>query len=142
MSLFKCSLCDQRVPGKLSQATWAWWRADNKRVAYRQRICLGCFAEHIAPLEVSSREWSMTCPCCGANSEFDMDPVYLTIYVPTVGPLRLEMPTDAACAVKLRVLAQTNAEPLDDSGGQFGGQGPSPQTPAGPWAALGIQPRE
>lgn len=144
MSLYPCSLCGARGPGvgKLAQATWAWWRADNRRVAYRQRVCVSCFAQYIAPLEVSSREFSMNCPCCGTSSEEDMDPVYLTVYVPGAGPVRLEMPTDGACAVKLRILAQTGSVELDDQGGQSVGQGPSPQTQPDPWAALGIQPRE
>jgi hypothetical protein len=71
-----------------------------------------------------------------------MDPVYLTVFVPGTGPLRLEMPTDGACAVKLRILAQTGSQELDGQGGASVGQGPGPQTPNDPWAALGIQPRD
>lgn len=142
MSLYPCSMCEQRTPGKLCQATWAWWRADNTRVAYRQRLCVTCFAQHISPLEVQSREFTLLCPVCGTNSEGDMDPVYLTVYVPTVGPVRLEMPCCGACAVELRVLAQRNATKLEDQSDSLGAADRSPQTQVGPWAALGIQPRE
>jgi hypothetical protein len=74
----------------------------------------------------------------------DMDPVYLTVYVPGTGPVRLEMPFDPACAAEMRVFGMTGARKLDDQGASFGGQGPGPQTstPDSTWAALGIQPRE
>lgn len=141
MSLFPCSACGVRSPGKLSSCTWAWFRADNVRVAYRQRLCLTCVATTIAPLEVSTREWSLNCPACGIDASDDMDPVYLTMFAPGIGRIQLEFPLDPKCAVEVRNRAQLGAVLLEDT--SSGGQEPGPQTntPSG-WAALGLAPRE
>ena len=141
MSLSPCSACGVRAPGKLAQITWAWWRADNKRVAYRQRLCLTCMATTVVPLEVNSRDLSANCPACGIDTSEDMDPVYATSFVPGIGKVRLELPTCGVCAVRIRERAMTGAVKLEDSG--FGGQDPSPQTDLSTeaWAQLGIQPR-
>ena len=146
MSLLQpCSGCGQRVPGKYANTTWAWWRADNVRVAYRQRLCTACFCMNVAPLEVETREFSASCPACHIDTSGDMDPVYCTTFVPHVGRVRLELPLCGACAVDVRNRAMQGAEKLDDSGPSFGGQGAQdgdrgPQTDT-PWSALGIVPR-
>ena len=143
MSLYPCSACGNRPVGqRLANATWAWWTAAQQRVAYRQRLCTGCFAEHVATLEQSTRDFNLMCPACGIGTSGDMDPVYLTIYVPSVGKLRLEMPTCAPCAANLRIFAQRGAERLDDSNVESGGRGPQTETATDPWAALGLQPRD
>jgi predicted RNA-binding Zn-ribbon protein involved in translation (DUF1610 family) len=99
VSLYPCSMCGKRTLEKLSSATWAWWRVDNVRVAYRQRLCVSCVVQHVAPLEINTREAALICPLCGTSSVDDMDPVYLTVYVPGTGKVRLELPLDGACAV-------------------------------------------
>lgn len=144
MSLFPCSACGQRVPGKLSNATWAWFRADNVRVAHRQRLCAGCYVENVAALETATAENPLSCPVCHTDAGDDMDPCYLTLFIPGVGPLRLEMATCSACAVEVRNRALVGATLLADRLIASGGQGPSPQTDAQPsvWEQLGIRPRE
>lgn len=140
MSLYPCSICGQRRPGKLSQATWAWWTAGNDRLAYRQRLCMDCFVVNICPLEVATRDFSTTCPCCGIDTAGDMDPVYLTVFVPTVGPVRMEMATCAVHAAELRIRAQQGATRLEDREASSGGLGP--QTDAtDAWSSLGIAAR-
>lgn len=140
MSLFPCSACGARRPGKLAQATWAWWRSDNVRKAYRQRLCMDCFVRNVAPLEVATRDYSTNCPCCHIDTSDDMDPVYLTVYVPSVGPVRLEMPTCPVHAAEIRIRAQVGAQELEDS--SSGAASPSPRTDASDaWSALGIEPR-
>ena len=138
MSLYPCSACGERTPGKLAQTTWAWWRADNARVAFRQRLCTACFAMTVAPLEVNTREFEQTCPACGIDTTQDMDPVYCTTFVPNVGRVRLEMPTCAPCAVELRNRAQKGAVRLEDRSDPAEGRGPQTDDA---WAGLGIQPR-
>jgi hypothetical protein len=142
MSLYPCSACGERtsVGVSLCQATWAWWRADNQRVAYRQRLCVACFAMTIAPLEVASREQTMTCPACGIDTSEDMDPVYCTAYVPSLGRVRLELPCCAPCAAELRLRAQKGAQKLEDRVDGFVGRGPRTEAPS-PWEELGIEPR-
>jgi hypothetical protein len=141
MSLIPCSFCGLRVPGKLSSTTWAWYRADGVRVAYRQRLCLACFASNVVPLEVETRDFSLSCPMCHTDASGDLDAVYATIFVPGMGKITLELPTDPKCAAELRARAQRGAEALESS--VFGGLGPGPQTgtPDSAWGQLGIQPR-
>jgi len=145
MSFLKpCSYCGSQLPGKHSNATWAWNRADGERVAYRQRLCVQCYLTNVAPLETATRDDPLNCPLCHTAAGEAMDPVYLTIFIPSYGPLRLEMGTDGACAVEVRNRALQGALRLENREPSFGGQGTGPQTdPAlAVWASLGIQPRE
>jgi hypothetical protein len=109
-------------------------------VAFRQRLCLACFAMTVAPLEVATREFTGTCPACGIDTTQDMDPVYCTTYVPGLGPLRLEMPLCAPCAVEVRNRAQKGATIPEDRDPTSLGRGPRTDAPS-PWEELGIQPR-
>lgn len=144
MSLFPCSACGERRPGKLSNATWAWFRADSTRVAWRQRLCIDCYVANVAALETATAENPLSCPVCHTDAGDGMDPCYLTLYVPGIGPLRLEMATCGACAVEIRNRAMEGATKLDDRLASSGGQDSGPQTnPANNvWAQLGITPRE
>jgi len=144
VSLFPCSACGERAPGKLSNATWAWFRADNTRVAWRQKLCVACYLANVAAIEQATRDDPLNCPMCHTDAGEQMDPCYLTIFLPGVGALRLEMATCSPCAVEVRNRAMAGATQLDDRLASSGGQSPSPQTnPAlSVWAQLGIQPRE
>ncbi len=141
--IIPCGYCGRTNVGKLSSATWAWWNADNVRVAWRQNLCVDCFVTNVASLESATRDDPLNCPCCHTAPGEQIDPCYLTVYVPGVGPVRLEMATDAPCAVEVRVRAQKGARKLADRQPQSGGQDPGPQTdPAlATWRALGIEPR-
>lgn len=144
MSLYPCSSCGQRATGKLSSVTWAWNRADNQRVAYRQRLCVGCFTVNVLGLPMLPAEAEITCPRCGIGTQNDMDPIYATAFVPGIGRYDLEWATCAPCAVEVRVAAQENAELLADrQQGSLGAGGSGPQTiSAGDtWRALGLEPR-
>lgn len=145
MSLIPCDFCHQRVPEKLSQVTWAWYRADGVRVAFRQRLCTGCFAQRVLPLDQQlDYANGLTCPVCHISTDDDMDPVYATAFIPGHGRLQLELATCAGCAVKVREVAQEGAAKLE--GGRV--EGPSDTSPStlttreSYWAALGIAPRD
>ena len=142
--LHPCSACGSRAPGKNAQATWAWWRADNVRVAWRQQLCLNCYTLRVQPLEQACGVDPLNCPLCHTDPLEAMDPTYLTVFVPGLGPLRLEMATCGPCAVQLRNSAQEGATKLDDRLSPFGGQSLGPQTDPAleAWRALGIAPRE
>jgi hypothetical protein len=143
MSLFPCSFCGQRAVGKLSSATWAWWTLDNARVAYRQRLCVQCYMTNIIVLEQSARDEPLVCPNCHTDPGESMDPCYLTVFVPGVGPLRVEMATCGACALQVRERATMGAYKLDDRQPSSGGLDSGPQTDPqlAAWKALGIEPR-
>jgi hypothetical protein len=135
-----CSICEQRLPGKLANVTIAWYTAAQERLAYREKLCLTCYAMQIAPLTPDPTQQALTCPVCHTGSEDDMDPVYITSYLPDYGKVQLELPTCASCAVKLRIQAQDRGIKLES---QFGGQDPGPQTDghgASDWAKLGLYP--
>lgn len=128
MSLQLCSSCHKRQPGKYANTTVAWWNAANKRLAYRLKVCVECFAERIEPIRLSLLENEINCPYCHLDCTEDMDPCYITCFIPNFGKLQLEMGTCAVDAVVLRSWAVESGELLQDA--SVGGQGPSPQTPA------------
>jgi hypothetical protein len=144
MSLIPCDSCHQRVPEKLAQVTWAWYRADAHRVAWRQRLCTNCFCINVLPLDKELDFINgLTCPACGINTDHDMDAVYVTAYLPGRGKIQLELPTCGPCAASVRERAQAGAEKLEDREASSRGQdqAPSPTSPVSAWAEMGI-PRE
>ena len=143
MSLVKpCSLCRERKPGKDSNVTYAWYRADQKRVAHRATLCIACFVAEVAPYGEGARSQLLMCPSCGTDSSDDLDANYITVYLPGQGKLAWELATCGSCAAKMRIGWLAYAEQLPDRPqGMFGGQDPGPQTETGdPWAALGLRP--
>jgi hypothetical protein len=144
MSLIPCSACRKRVPEKLSQVTWAWYRADGQRVAYRQRLCTSCYLSAVQPLDVEPNFDELTCPACGMSVEHDMDPCYATAFLPGMGRVQLEIASCASCAVTIRQRAQEGAERLEDRP-RVEGPESSPSTLStreSYWTGLGIVPRE
>ena len=143
MSLIHCSFCGKREAPKYAQCTWAWQNANRERVAWRQRLCPGCFAVNVLALEkdVAATD-PLTCPACGIDTEHDYDAVYLTAYVPGAGKIRYEWPLCAPHAVEVRIRAQENAERLEDRQLGASPQAPSQDDAPDVWASLGIRPRE
>lgn len=141
MSVFPCSSCRQRKPGKLATAYWAWFLADSERSAWKLRYCPACAQEHLLGLLTSLRELGessevFACICCGASAQEDSDPMYLTLYLPGKEPMEYALQLDTACAAKLRSPIVQSGERLADRGGLV--RGPSPSTSA--WDALGLSP--
>lgn len=141
MSVYPCSCCRQRKPGKLATAYWAWFLADGERSAWKLRYCPACAQEHLLALLTSLREPRETsgvfdCLSCGANASEDSDPIYLTLYLPGKDPMEYAVQLDSACAAKLRIPITSSGERLADRGGLV--RGPSPSISA--WDALGLSP--
>jgi hypothetical protein len=136
MSFASCSLCGNRIQGKPATAYWAWFLADNKRSAWRQKLCLYCFTTSYLPILQRSSENAADgalCPACGGKSTDEVDAVYLTLYFPKQEAREYELGTDAACAAKLRLVMQQGAIHLEDRAAQM--RGPSSEAPD-PWAAV------
>lgn len=141
MSVYPCSVCKGRRPGKLASAYWAWFNADGARSAWKLRYCQVCAPES---LRILSEAWSRTegtsdvfaCIACGSSAETDSDPIYCTLYLPGKEPTEFALQLDAACAAKLRIPITQMGERLPDRGGVV--RGPSPSTSA--WDALGLSP--
>lgn len=136
---FRCAGCGARPRSKLAQLYWAWFRADGVRTAWKQRLCVDCTIERLRTLLAHSQEESSDltmCPSCGADASKDMDPIYLTLYVPKQERSDWSLTTCAPCAVSIRLAAQTGATRLEDR--QENNSGAS-LTSA--WDALGLSPQ-
>jgi hypothetical protein len=141
VSVFPCSFCRQRKPGKLASAYWAWFLADGERSAWKARYCPACAESNLSALFSQLREMDGTsdvfaCVSCGTNAAEDSDPIYLTLYLPGKEPQEIALQLDSACAAGLRIPVTSHAERLPDRGGVV--RGPSPLTSA--WDALGLAP--
>lgn len=141
MSVFPCSMCRRRLPGKLASAYWAWFAADGSRSAWKVRYCLDCAQRHLAILLAPSSfegesSTVFACVSCGASAETDSDPMYATLYLPGKEPMEYALQLDAACAAKLRIPLVDLGERLADRGGVVRGPSPSIST----WDALGLAP--
>jgi hypothetical protein len=141
MSVFPCSMCRARKPGKLATAYWAWFLADGERSAWKLRYCLACAVESLKPLldDTSPAEGNsnvFACIACGIDATEDSDPIYVTCYLPGKEPMEYALQLCGACAAKLRVPVVEHGERLADRGGVV--RGPSPLTSA--WDSLGLSP--
>ena len=144
MSLIPCDSCAKRVQEKLSQVTWAWYRADGQRVAFRQRLCVTCYCTNLLPLDKEKDFDNLTCPACGVGTDRDMDPVYATAFVPSAGRQQFEFATCAPCAVEIRNRAQVGAQKLEGerSSREASGGLTTPTTRESYWSQIGIIPAE
>ena len=141
MSVYPCSVCRTRRPGKLASAYWAWFNADGARSAWKLRYCAQCAPGSLSEVLQRSRTADGTenvfgCVFCGADASRDSDPLYLTLYLPGKEPEELAIQACGACAARVRVPIVTQGDRLEDRGGVV--RGPSPSTSA--WDALGLAP--
>jgi hypothetical protein len=138
VSIRPCHLCGQRVRGKLASLYWAWYLADNTRVAWRQNLCVGCLTEAFATLLKSAAQQSdddHNCPNCGAATSDDLDPLFAVLYLPQSEQREYELELDAACAAKVRTLIVDQGDRLTDRSGR--GSGPTPPSD-NRWAELDL----
>jgi hypothetical protein len=138
-----CGSCGVAGTDKLSSVYWAWLQADHRRVAYKQKLCFGCFCEQLLPLISAAMEPVLICPACGIETVDDHDDVYVTYCVPGQAKAQSEWPLCGPCAVVVRNKALVGAERLDDRESQGLGANIGPQTISseGTWASLGLAPR-
>jgi hypothetical protein len=115
VSIYPCSSCSLRRTGKLASVYSAWFNADGERVAWKQRLCAPCLMTLTDGFRDSlSRNSSdvTVCPICGQDSSTDLDPIYLTLYLPKREPVESALCTCASCAPSLRKLLQVGAHRL------------------------------
>jgi hypothetical protein len=58
------------------------------------------------------------CPACGSDASTDLDPIYLTLYLPKQDPREFALSTCGPCAVSLRGSLQQGAMRLPERNGQ------------------------
>jgi len=138
-----CNSCAQQSTVKLCSLYWAWTRADRRRVAYLQKLCLDCFRLQVADIASRAQEPVLMCPACGIDTVDDHDDVFVTICVPGFDKLASEWPLCGPCAVEVRNRAILGASRLEDrqSGSLGADASPQPVSSADAWAGLGIVPR-
>lgn len=130
MSIYPCSFCRERHPGKMASAYWAWFLNDGARSAWKVRYCIICAGKELVWLFNASQTLERTtspfgCWSCGSDAAGDSDPMYCTLYLPSKEPTELAVQLCGACAAKLRVPITTNGERLPDRGGVVRGPSPS-----------------
>lgn len=136
-----CSYCGSRSPGKHTWTVWAWNRADNSRVAYKQKLCNVCTLSNLGVLLIEIADSPLNCPLCHMDAGDAMDPVYCTYILPGWGKEQAEMATCGPCAVQVRIRAQQGGELLPDRQTGVGAAAPT-QMATSVWDALGLRPRE
>lgn len=115
MYLFKCPVCSQRPGEKPTTVYWAWQDVEGGRHAYRQKMCRGCFADQVAPLDKPLEPGAnLTCPHCGIDTEADYDAMWANCFIPSYGRHDIEAPTCGACAAKLRIWVIDHSDPAED----------------------------
>lgn len=139
VSVYPCSVCKARRPGKLASAYWAWFRADGVRTAYKVRYCQQCAYQYLVDILAKTRQLGdledvFACVSCGISAEGDSDPIYLTLYLPGKEPEELALQLCGACAAKMRGPITDSGDHLEDRGGVV--RGPSPNNSS--WDALAI----
>jgi hypothetical protein len=93
-------------------------RADHVWKAYYARICVGCYAAKVLPLDVNYEGVDrLTCPACGVETEGDYDALYTTSFAGRGPQLDTESPFCAACLVPLKAWVQSFARDTDDDDG-------------------------
>lgn len=131
-----CALCEKKPKGKLASLYWAWFLADESRVAWRQIICVECFSTtYLSLLQKcnGTSTDSYTCLGCGGSLADDLAPVFLNLYLPRQEAREFELGMCAVCAAHLQISMQHGAEKLPDRKASS----PTPSsTVADAWAAL------
>jgi hypothetical protein len=101
----------------------------------RQRLCAPCLTTLTEGFreQLSANSLDLTvCPTCGQDSSTDLDPTYLTLYLPKREAVECALCTCSSCAPSLRGLLQVGATPLADR--QQQSRGPQDGAPdSDPW---------
>lgn len=139
--LVPCDYCGSRAKGKNSWLAWAWNRADNVRVCYKQRLCVDCFMANALNLIASASDGQYACPVCHSDPGQQLDPIWLTYIVPGSAQEQGEFATCGPCAVEVRLRAQQGSTMLEDRTLEVGAENRGPHSSAtSAWDALGLRP--
>jgi hypothetical protein len=143
-NVIRCSVCRKRPDEKLAQVTWAWINGEGLRTAYRQRMCVTCFAIRVLSYERDVEpDADLSCVGCGISVEDDPRITWCTAYIPGSGPVRYAFPACDPHAIELHRMAQEGASLLQEREAMLRGQAPQREHPSlAAWRALGIEPND
>lgn len=112
-SLVKCSGCGERCGTRPIGVYWRWLRSDNVWKKYYARICAGCYASRLLPLDVSyDGTTRLTCPSCGIDTEDDYDGIYTTSFPGHGQQLDTESPFCNVHAAEYRIWVLDHAREI------------------------------
>jgi len=117
VSFFPCSECGQRAVGKLAAIYANWFTEDDKREAYRMRLCVTCLTRLMEQLKKHSSGDSgllTICPLCGEDSSTNLSGVYLTIYPPKQPEREYALTMCSSCAPLLQAPFLERGDKLGD----------------------------
>jgi hypothetical protein len=117
VSFFPCSECGQRAVGKLAAIYANWFTEDDKREAYRMRLCVTCLTRLMEQLKKHSSGDSgllTICPLCGEDSSTKLSGVYLTIYPPKQPEREYALTMCNSCAPLLQAPFLERGDKLGD----------------------------
>ena len=126
-SLVKCAGCGDRCGQRPIGVYWRWMRADGLWKKYYARLCIGCYAARVAPLDIEySGSAHLTCPSCGSDTEDDYDGIYTTSFPGGRGQVDTESPFCDVHAADYRIWVTEHAADITT---QDGAPEPHPETP-------------
>jgi hypothetical protein len=117
MQLKRCANGCGRLGGPVATLYVAWFNGEAKRVCWRTYLCAQCLRETLQSALAAALQDSMdvtVCPACGTDSSTDLDPIYLTVYLPKQERREYALATCGACAAHLRVRLQKGAVLMED----------------------------
>ena len=138
-SIYPCSVCGERPPGKLASVFFAHYVLEGVREAYKQRLCAGCYIDRYAALFSSALDDPSLCPSCHTKWGDDLDAVYASVYLPKQAGAEVPLPLCGACCSMLWPLVKEGSVRLEDRERQVGGSQP-PISSASIWDSLGLVP--
>jgi len=136
----KCSYGGEPAAPKLASIYWAWYTVSGQRVSWKTFSCVGCAPTSLGIIFRSLRNASESpdekhCASCGQVLDTDIDPIYVTLYLPGQERTDPEVWLDSACAAIIRSQIQSVGQRLPDRNVESRG----PLTLAtDPWEAIGF----
>lgn len=110
-SLVKCAGCGERCGARPIGVYWRWMRADGVWKKYYARLCVGCYAAKILPLDVDYvGSVELTCPTCGVATEADYDGIYTTSFPKGRDQVETESPFCDVHAADYRIWVLEHAQ--------------------------------
>lgn len=117
-SLVKCAGCGERCGARPVGVYWRWMRADLVWKKYYARICTGCYAAKILPLDIDYvGDVLLTCPSCGEATEDDYDGIYTTSFPSGRGQVETSSPFCGVHAAEYRVWVVAHARDMENVDG-------------------------
>lgn len=105
------------MKGPLASVYSAWWDQKGQREAWKQRLCVSCVTHILETLRASALGNSLdltVCLTCGKDASQELNPIYLTVYLPKREAAEYALTICDSCAIRSRALLSTGADRLPE----------------------------